>query len=117
MQKPQDCRPIENRTFRKFLPLEGRIHVVEVNRIDGSYTAKAYLGKDFYPLSKGHNKVDYPIVALSIGNGFSTLRDAVRSLRKDLVFDAWARASIKARVKSALAQSHDADPHSSRVSP
>lgn len=95
------ARPAD-RTFRHFLPLEGRIHIVEVQREEGLYKAKAFLGADFYPDDHGKGEVKYPVVALSIGIGFATLHDAMRSLRKDLGFDAWARACIKARVDKVL---------------
>lgn len=109
-------RPVD-RTFRHFLPLEGRIHIVEVQRLEGLYKATAFLGPQFYPQDKGHDKVKYPVVALSIGNGFSTLHDAIRSLRKDLGFEAWARASIKARVGKVLAEAEESAWDLPRIAP
>lgn len=109
-------RPVD-RTFRHFLPLEGRIHIVEVQREEGLYKAKAYLGPEFYPQDKGKDKVHYPVVAFSIGHGFSTLHDAIRSLRKDLGFEAWARACVKARVNKVLVDAEDSAWDRPRVTP
>lgn len=92
----------EDRKFSHFLPLKGRIHLVEVYRKEGLYTAKAFLGAKFYPQDEEEKKIKYPIVALSIGTGFSSLQEAIRSLRKDLEFEAWSRASMQARIGQVL---------------
>ena len=109
-------RPVD-RTFRHFFPLDGRIHIVEVKREEGLYKAKAYLGPEFYPQDKGKGDVHYPVVAFSIGHGFPTLHDAIRSLRKDLGFDAWSRACVKARVSKVLVGADHSAEGRPRVTP
>lgn len=98
------ARPAD-RTFRHFFPLKGRIHVVEVHRKEGLYTAKAFLGPEYYTKEKhGREGMHYPVVAISMGFGFSSLRDAFRSLRKDMALDAWSRACLQARARTVIAE-------------
>lgn len=95
-----------DRTFRHFFPLKGRVHVVEVHRHEGLYTAKAFLGPEFYVKNNSNPKaMRYPVVAVSMGYGFASLHDAFRSLRKDMKLDAWARASQLAKASSVIEES------------
>ena len=98
-------RPAD-RVFRHFFPLKGRVHVVEVHRHEGLYTAKAFLGPEFYTKREtSREAVRYPVVAISMGCGFATLHDAIRSLRKDITLDAWARSCQLARAHRVVAES------------
>lgn len=94
------------RVFRHFYPLGGRLHIVEVTRDHGLYSAKAFLEPVFFEDLDTHLKhAQFPVVAISLGLGYGTLHDAMRSLRKDMTYDVWARMGKRSAALEAVAQS------------
>lgn len=88
----------QNRSFVHLVFLEQQVHCVEIERREGRYSARLVVGVDELLLKASRTRrhthsvlqaqeeepLAGTIVATSRGEGFESLHDAFRSLRKDI---------------------------------